>query len=206
MSCRSKVHISLICIHFDSVNFAAVPLFLPLSQGHLLIVKNLCAHHWGLVLARTLFKCIAKSLIYKLNSVGDKQSPCRTPQTFSNHSERSEPFSSIHDKVFVRSIFIDLYILSSMLLFNNLYKRSFLLTQSKAFSISMNAQYVPLFSVRRFLIIIVREFIWSWQDLFFRKPFCSSGKIPIRLQYFTILLFGILKYVLDTHESRLIPR
>ena len=49
-------------------------------------------------------KCKAKSLIYKLNSVGDKQSPCRTPQTFSNHSERSDSFSSIHDKVFVRSV------------------------------------------------------------------------------------------------------
>ena len=39
------------------------------------------------------FKCIAKSLIYKLNSVGDKQSPCRTLLTFSNHSDRSDQFS-----------------------------------------------------------------------------------------------------------------
>ena len=82
------------------------------------------------------FKCIAKSLIYKLNNVGDKYSPWRTPQTFSNHCERSGTFSSMHDMVFVRRVFIDLYILPSRLLLNNLYKRSFLLTQWNAFSIS----------------------------------------------------------------------
>ena len=43
-------------------------------------------------------------MIYKLNSVGDKQSPWRTPQTFSNHPERSDPFNSIHDIAFVRSV------------------------------------------------------------------------------------------------------
>ena len=63
--------------------------------------EYICAHRWSLMFIHTL---LSASLIYKLNSDGDNQSPCRMPQTLPNHSERSDPFSSIHDMASSNSI------------------------------------------------------------------------------------------------------
>ena len=145
------------------------------------------------------FKCIAKSLIYKQNSVGDKQSLCRTPQTFSNHSERSDPFISIHDKVLVRSVFIDLYIqqfVQKKLSVDPI--ESFFHIDECAVCSFVFSETISDNSCGGIYMILTRPIL--------RKPFCSSGKIPIKLQYFIILLFSILEYALDTHKSRLIPR
>ena len=144
---RSKMHnISLICIHFQPP--CETPIknsfskFCSCSSVSATIIRSSAYNkEFMCTLSRSsvgpyYFKCIAKSLKYKLNNVGDKYPPWRTPQTFSNHCERSGTFSSMHDMVFVRRVFTDLYILPSRLWLNNLYKRSLLLTQWNAFSIS----------------------------------------------------------------------
>ena len=150
------------------------------------------------------FKKVTKSLIYKLNNMGDKGHLCFKPLFTSNQSVKW-PFTLTEQSTLVYKDPKAVQNLPDIPILSNLVHIRSLFMVSYAFLKSMKAQKVDLRYLFLTSMILVKEDNWSTVLRSFRKPFCSSASKLLSSTHCVNLSLKILQYSLYDTDASAIP-